>query len=187
MEVAEALKRRKVDVACIHEVKWKGKKAREIGMGYKLFYSGESKRQNGVGIILKDTLSENTLAVEGISDRVILLKLIIINSRQKLDVIPAHAPQSGLDIVEHDIFYQDLEGIVSRLDLINENIFLGTDLNGHLGTEKGEHQSHRGRGFGELNDLGERVLEFSDEWELIIANTYIDKCWKEVINRFFHN
>jgi len=56
-----------------------------------------------------------------------------------LNVISAHAPQSGLEIAEHDIFYQDLEGIVSRLDLINESIILGADLNGHLGTEKGEN------------------------------------------------
>jgi len=82
MEVAEALKRRKVDVACIQEVKWKGKKAREIGMGYKLFYSGESRSRNGVGIILKDTLCENILAVERISDRIMLLKLIDKSSKK---------------------------------------------------------------------------------------------------------
>ena len=44
-EVAEMLKRRQ-------ETKWKGNKARAIGEGYKLYYSGASTARNGVGIIL---------------------------------------------------------------------------------------------------------------------------------------
>ena len=43
MEIADVLRRRKVDIACIGptlEVKWKGSKARNMGHGYKLFYHG---------------------------------------------------------------------------------------------------------------------------------------------------
>ncbi len=48
-EVAEMLKRRQVDIACVQETKWKGNIAREIGKGYKLYYSGASTARNGVG------------------------------------------------------------------------------------------------------------------------------------------
>ena len=39
-ELAEMLDRRRIDIACAQETKWKGSKAREIGDGYKLFYHG---------------------------------------------------------------------------------------------------------------------------------------------------
>ena len=37
-EVANMLKRRRVSIACVHETKWKGSKAKEIGEGYKMYY-----------------------------------------------------------------------------------------------------------------------------------------------------
>ena len=34
MEIADVLRRRKVDIACVQDVKWKGSKARNVGHGY---------------------------------------------------------------------------------------------------------------------------------------------------------
>ena len=39
------------DIMCVQETKWKGCKAREIGNGFKLFYTGSDGKRNGVGII----------------------------------------------------------------------------------------------------------------------------------------
>ena len=33
MEIADVLRRRKIDIACVQEVKWKGSKARNVGHG----------------------------------------------------------------------------------------------------------------------------------------------------------
>ena len=52
MEIADVLRRRKVDIACVQEVQWKGSKARNVDHGYKLFYHGDTSNRNGVGIIL---------------------------------------------------------------------------------------------------------------------------------------
>ncbi|RWS09084.1 craniofacial development protein 2-like protein, partial [Dinothrombium tinctorium] len=49
-ELADALKSRRIDIACVQETKWTGTKARDIGEGYKLHYNG-TKAQNGVGIV----------------------------------------------------------------------------------------------------------------------------------------
>ncbi|TRY93881.1 hypothetical protein DNTS_023788 [Danionella cerebrum] len=38
-ELADMMERRKVDILCVQETRWKGSKARSIGGGYKLFYS----------------------------------------------------------------------------------------------------------------------------------------------------
>ncbi|VDP27898.1 unnamed protein product [Heligmosomoides polygyrus] len=49
-EVADLMKRRRIQVLCLQETRWKGAKAREIGEGVKLYYSGEDTKRNGVGI-----------------------------------------------------------------------------------------------------------------------------------------
>ena len=41
--------RRKIDIACIQETKWKGAKAREIGEGYKMFYHGYYTKEKRSG------------------------------------------------------------------------------------------------------------------------------------------
>ena len=52
-EIADMMKRRRVDILCVQETRWKGNKAREIGEGYKLIYSGANHQgRNGVGVIL---------------------------------------------------------------------------------------------------------------------------------------
>jgi hypothetical protein len=40
LELAAALKTRRIDIACIQEMKWKGAKAKDIGEEYKFYYNG---------------------------------------------------------------------------------------------------------------------------------------------------
>jgi len=47
-ELAEVLRRRKVNIFCVKEIKWKGEKAKEIRVGYKIMYSGRISTRNGV-------------------------------------------------------------------------------------------------------------------------------------------
>ena len=49
---------------CVQETKWKGAKTKEIGYGYKLFYSGVHNKRNGVGVILDKELKENVIGVK---------------------------------------------------------------------------------------------------------------------------
>lgn len=44
-ELVEVLKRKKI--CCMQETKWKGKKSKEIGDGYKIIYSGKTSSSNG--------------------------------------------------------------------------------------------------------------------------------------------
>ena len=53
------MERRKIDIMCVQETKWKGIKARELETGFKLFYIGEDGRRKGVGIILNDEMKLN--------------------------------------------------------------------------------------------------------------------------------
>ena len=55
-DVVDVMERRKINIMCVQETKWNGRKARELGNGFKLFYIGENGRINGVGIILNDEI-----------------------------------------------------------------------------------------------------------------------------------
>ena len=59
-EVCEELKKRKVDVCCLQEVRWRGKGARFIGVKgrrYKLWWCGRDDKTGGVGILVKKELN----------------------------------------------------------------------------------------------------------------------------------
>ena len=50
-EVADVMKRRKINILCVQETRWRGNKARNLGEGYKLFYSGANKEgRGGLGV-----------------------------------------------------------------------------------------------------------------------------------------
>ncbi|KAK3541862.1 hypothetical protein QTP86_008193 [Hemibagrus guttatus] len=53
-ELADMMERRKVDILCVQETRWKGNKARSIGAGFKLFYYEVDSKRNGVGCELEE-------------------------------------------------------------------------------------------------------------------------------------
>ncbi|KAK3544187.1 hypothetical protein QTP86_008290 [Hemibagrus guttatus] len=57
------MERRKVDILCVQETRWKGSKARSIGAGFKLFYHGVDSKRNGVGVVLKEEFVRNVMEV----------------------------------------------------------------------------------------------------------------------------
>ncbi|KAK3558027.1 hypothetical protein QTP86_006353 [Hemibagrus guttatus] len=57
------MERRKVDILCVQETRWKGSKARSIEAGFKLFYYGVDSKRNGVGVVLKEEFVRNVLEV----------------------------------------------------------------------------------------------------------------------------
>ncbi|KAK6761788.1 hypothetical protein RB195_022756 [Necator americanus] len=67
-ELADSLRKRRVDICCVQETRRRGSKSRELGDGYKLIYTGTSKR-NGVGVILNETFRSSVTVVNRLSDR----------------------------------------------------------------------------------------------------------------------
>jgi exonuclease III len=49
--------RRRVNILCVQEMKWKGQKAKEVeDTGFKLLYTSTTSTKNGVGIVLDKSL-----------------------------------------------------------------------------------------------------------------------------------
>ena len=100
-------------MARVQETQWKGNKAREIGEGYKLYYSGASTARNGVGIILHSEWHDKILEVKRKSDRVMSIKLMV--GKHMLNIISAYAPQTGCSQEEKVHFYKEMESMLRQI------------------------------------------------------------------------
>jgi exonuclease III len=88
--------RRRVNILCIQETKWKGQKAKEVeDTSFKLWYTGNTSTKNGVGIVLNKSLKDGVVDIKHQGDMIILVKLLI--GDLVFNVISAYAPQIGLN------------------------------------------------------------------------------------------
>ncbi|KAK3549748.1 hypothetical protein QTP86_007727 [Hemibagrus guttatus] len=129
-ELADMMERRKVDILCVQETRWKGSKARSIGAGFKLFYYGVDSKRNGVGVVLKEEFVRNVLEVKRVSDRVMGLKLEI--EGVMLNVVSGYAPQVGCELEEKERFWSELDEVMESIPT-GERVVIGVDFNGHVG------------------------------------------------------
>jgi exonuclease III len=123
--------RRRVNILCIQETKWKGQKAKEVDdTGFKLWYTGASSGRNGVDILIDKSLKDGVVDVRRQGDQIILIRLVIGDAA--LNLISAYAPQVGLSESTKRQFREDLDSMVSIVP-ISERLFIVGDLNGHVG------------------------------------------------------
>lgn len=172
-KVARELDRRKVEVTCLQETKWRG---RNIGEDYKLFWSGGKEAVNGVGIAVASTLVSKVTEVKRASDRLMFISLII--GQTIFTVVSAYAPQTGRTEGEKDDFYFKLDALLMGKDAL----VLGGDLNGQVGKRTaGFDTVHGGFGFGEQNEDGVRVLDLAMAHNLRVVNTWFKKPQEQLV------
>ena len=167
-ELADMMKR-KVDILCVQETRWKGSKARNIGDGCKIFYHGEDGRRNGVGVILKEDYIGRVLHV----DRIMYMKLDI--EGVMMTVISAYAPQVGCLSEDKDKFWTDLDEVVESIPK-EERLVIGADFNRHVGEGNRGDENVMGRyGDKARNAEGQMLVDFTTRMEMAVVNTYFKK------------
>ncbi|KAK3512985.1 hypothetical protein QTP70_034000 [Hemibagrus guttatus] len=172
-ELADVMERRKVDILCVQETRWKGSKARSIGAGFKLFYYGVDSKRNGVGVVLKEEFVRNVLEVKRVSDRVMSLKLEI--EGVMLNVVSGYAPQVGCELEEKETFWSELDEVMESIPT-GERVVIGADFNGHVGEGNTGHEEVMGKfGVKERNLEGQMVVDFAKRMDMGVVNTYFQK------------
>ncbi|KAK3560541.1 hypothetical protein QTP86_010949 [Hemibagrus guttatus] len=172
-ELADVMERRKVDILCVQETRWKGSKARSIGAGFKLFYYGVDSKRNGVGVVLKEEFVRNVLEVKRVSDRVMSLKLEI--EGVMLNVVSGYAPQVGCELVEKERFWSELDEVIESIPT-GERVVIGADFNGHVGEGNRGDEGVMGKfGVKETNLEGQTVVDFAKRIDMAVINTYFQK------------
>ena len=172
-ELADMMERRKVDILCVQETKWKGSKARSIGAGFKLFYHGVDRKRNGVGVVLKEDYAKSVVEVKRVSDRVMSLKLEI--EGVMVNVVSGYAPQVGCELEEKERFWRELDEVVESIPR-EERVVIGADFNGHVGEgNKGDEEVMGKFGVKDRNLEGQMVVDFAKRMEMAVVNTYFQK------------
>ena len=105
------MRRRKVKVYCIQEVRWKGEGSRAL-QGYKLIWKGNSEGTAGVGVLVASELADRIIRVERINDRVIAVDLVI--GEQIVKVVSCYAPQTEKNQIEKEGFWRQVEGVIMK-------------------------------------------------------------------------
>ena len=103
------------------------------------------------------------------------MTVVMVLEEEVVRIICVYGPQSGRTGAEKERFYDDLR---SEWDLHSKGeLVLGMgDFNGHVGKRiEGYEGVHGGNGIGERNVEGKMLLEFCDEKELCVANTWFRK------------
>ncbi|KAK3570237.1 hypothetical protein QTP86_017142, partial [Hemibagrus guttatus] len=172
-ELADMMERRKVDILCVQETKWKGSKAHRIGAGFKLFYYGVDSKRNGVGVVLKEEFVRNVLEVKRVSDRVMSLKLEI--EGVMLNVVSGYAPQVGCELEEKERFWSELDEVMESIPT-GERVVIGANFNGHVGEGNTGDEEVMGKfGVKERNLEGQMVVDFAKRMDMAVVNTYFQK------------
>ncbi|KAK3557429.1 hypothetical protein QTP70_026629, partial [Hemibagrus guttatus] len=167
------MERRKVDILCVQETRWKGSKARSIGARFKLFYYGVDSKRNGVGVVLKEEFVRNVLEVKRVSDRVMSLKLEI--EGVMLNVVSGYAPQVGCELEEKERFWSELDEVMESIPT-GERVVIGADFNGHVGEGNTGDEEVMGKfGVKERNLEGQMVVDFAKRMDMAVVNTYFQK------------
>ena len=99
----------------------------------------------------------------------------LVCKEEVVRVICAYAPQSGKPDAEKERFYEE---IACEWGMANANeLVLGLgDFNGHVGKcAEGFEGIHGGYGIGKRNAEGRMLLDFCDQKELCVANTWYKK------------
>ncbi|KAK3555325.1 hypothetical protein QTP86_014921 [Hemibagrus guttatus] len=172
-ELADMMERRKVDILCVQETRWKGSKACSIGAGFKLFYYGVDSKRNVVGVVLKEEFVRNILEVKRVSDRVMSLKLEI--EGVMLNVVSGYAPQVGCELEEKERFWSELDEVMESIPT-GERVVIGADFNGHVGEgNTGDEEVMAKFGVKERNLEGQMVVDFAKRMDMAVVNTYFQK------------
>ena len=175
-EVVDMMMRRKVDVCCVQETRWKGEGVKMIkanNVKYKFYWKGGKEGLGGVGVLISEKIVDKVVEVEKYGERLIRVKLAF--GKRIINVISAYAPQVGRSDLEKEEFWEELRQMVAKIS-VGEMLWVGGDLNGHVGRAVDGYEGvHGGFGYGDRNMEGELILEFCDATGMVICNTWFEK------------
>ena len=137
-EVSDMLGRRKVDICCLQETRWKGESARTIG-GYKFYWKGCKVGVAGVGIMVASKWVDSVIEVRRVSERMMVVRLRV--GKSIWNVVSVYAPQAGRSMEEKELFFSELGGVLAGASA-DERVGLGRvrNLQGNGRAESAERE-----------------------------------------------
>ena len=157
-----------IDVLGISELKWTGKGYFQ-SEDYKVFYSGhENLRMNGVAIILNKDMLNYVLGYNPINDRIISIRFQ--GKPINIAIIQVYTPTTAASGEVIEEFYSKLQEALNNTPRKDLTIIMG-DCNAKVGKMKNARVTEQ-FGLGDRDEAGDRLVQFCEENELSITNTF---------------
>ncbi|ESN90777.1 hypothetical protein HELRODRAFT_90782, partial [Helobdella robusta] len=158
--IAKMLKRRRIDICCLQETRWKSNGVCHVNLDKekcKLFWNGQKTALKGVRIFVREPLAKKVLGIKRINSRLMWIKLCI--EKQTMIIFSAYAPQTGKSEEMKNDFWAAFSNTISTISK-SETLLIGSDFNGHVGEKTdGFENVHGGFGYGERNQQHRRLLK----------------------------
>ena len=171
-QIAAEMRRYKLHVLGISEVRWLSAGQLTLDTGEELLYSGKpdgSTHEEGVGLLISKESKYSLLEWDAVSSRIITARFK--SSARNITVINAYAPTNLATPEVKDEFYEQLQSVLNKIPRRDIKVLLG-DLNAKVGNDNAGREDIMGKhGLGVQNDNGERFVELCTLNDLVIGGT----------------
>ncbi|KAI5755057.1 hypothetical protein M8J77_013699 [Diaphorina citri] len=170
-ELKEQMKKAELDILGVCETRWAGK-GDFVSEDFRVIHSGNEKSgRSGVAVILRGKWKNNVLNTYHLNDRIIMIKL----HAQPTDIyiIQIYMPTSNSTDDEVENIYEQMEELLAITEE-KSNVFIMGDFNGSVGEQNSTSNCIGKFGLGTQNDRGTRLLEFCEQLEFVISNTFFE-------------
>ncbi|XP_022188473.1 craniofacial development protein 2-like [Nilaparvata lugens] len=166
--LTDQLKKYRVDVAALQEVRWRGSHILKT-KDYTILCSGNNTNTFGTAFVVHNNLLGQLIDFKDIDERMCSIRMR--GRFSTITLISAHAPMEESDEDAKDAFYDRLEQLYHEAPAHDVKIILG-DMNAKVGREEcyrpaiGKESLHE-----ESNDNGTRLIDFAISNRMTIAST----------------
>ena len=180
-EVVETMSKRRVDLCCLQETRWKTNLKLIAGRDsrYKYYGCGNYEGTCGVGILLAEKWWEKVFKVIRVSDRIIFIRMVV--GSVVFVFMSVYALQANLSESVKGQFYYALQSTIARVSSL-EQLIICRDWNGHIGSHSTAFEDmHGGQALGKRNHEGERLQKFAVSNELVVSNSWFKKKFEHLV------
>ena len=170
VELDNALTQIKFSILGLSELRKLGENIVEKVNGNILYFIGKTKGQKGVGFMVHRDLKQCIREFIGVSERIAVLRL---ETNVKTTVIQVYAPTENSSEEEIETFYEDLDRTITKYK--DKRVYIMGDFNSKIGIRMKEEELLGPYGIGKRNDRGERLVQFAEENNLFILNSFYKK------------
>lgn len=159
-----------LDIVGLQETRWPFN-GKLNSKSHTLYYSGcdDGNHYAGVGIAVRKTLTESVITFEPVNERLCYIRLK--GRFQNMSVICFYAPTEDADDDMKDLFYDNLDQLMTNIPDYDIKIILG-DANAKVGNEPSLKQYTGGNSLHDTtNENGMRLISFASSKNLKIMST----------------
>jgi hypothetical protein len=169
-KLENALEGIKFNVLGLCELRKEGGNIIKRANGNILYYYGKAGHK-GVGFLVNKDYKHNIGELSGISERIAVLKLKIV--KINISIIQVYTPTQASSEEELEAFYDYLDKALT--DYRARRTYIIGDFNHKVGIRQYEERPLGPYGMGVRNSRGERLVQFAEEHNLYILNSFYKK------------